>query len=573
VHQTTSKPFLISQLLESSAHPTILSCFVAPIQLKTQREAGMESNTETNSQGQLVRVVDSELIHVQAEQNIARIGLFSAGQQKDDDSPASRTFRLTVKRDGRRIETSVTFNGSLGLPTMACLDKWMAFMRIVAKIKKRNNGILTNPITFTGYRLLNEANLSDAGKNYNEIAAWGRRFANLTINSTEVIYLVNSRTYAEDTLSIFQRFRALNKKDANGEVGLYKVWLADWLLASLNAGYIYIEEYTPYLQLNRSIAKGLYNFLHYWFSQNDGRYFEKDYLAICDLLDIKSYSQISRIKQILGPSLDELVKIGYLSKWEIARRIMDDSVFKICFWPGEGILKNLYMIDADKRRRYQHTSLLNDSSGSIEAEIMDGRLNADELNALSLLHEFGINPPQAKDLVANNQPGLIVDMIEYVSALAAEPNNRIRSAQALLVSKFKEGAKIPSDFVTSRKRKAEEATMKLGAQKRGHESQLYMEYFQWSTKQAEEKLALIYTEQELQEKLSSIANEKVKEDKLWARMPRRGQIESARNLLLKELKEELILPTLEEWLNNHPQRGLFEDVFDAQGPSKLAPFE
>ena len=533
----------------------------------------MESNTETNSQGQLVRVVDSELIHVQAEQNIARIGLFSAGQQKDDDSAASRTFRLTVKRDGRRIETSVTFNGSLGLPTMACLDKWMAFMRIVAKIKKRNDGVLTNPITFTGYRLLNEANLSDAGKNYNEIAAWGRRFANLTINSTEVIYLVNSRTYAEDTLSIFQRFRALNKKDANGEVGLYKVWLADWLLASLNAGYIYIEEYTPYLQLNRSIAKGLYNFLHYWFSQNDGRYFEKDYLAICDLLDIKSYSQISRIKQILGPSLDELVKIGYLSKWEIARRIMDDSVFKICFWPGEGILKNLHMIDADKRRRYQHTSLLSDGNGSIETEIMDGTLNADELNALSLLHEFGINPPQAKELVAKNQPGLIVDMIEYVSALAAEPNNRIRSAQALLMSKFKEGAKIPSDFVTSRKRKAEEATLKLAAQKRVHESQLNMEYLEWSTKQAEEKLALIYTEQELQEKLSSIANEKVKEDKIWARMPRKGQIESARYLLLKELKEELILPTLEEWLNNHPQRGLFDDVVDAQGPTKLAPFE
>ena len=96
---------------------------------------------------EIVRPVDPDFVHVRSEQNLIRMGLFSAGPQKDNNQPTSRTIHLTVKRDGRRKDTVISFEGSRGLPSMACLDKYMALMRIAAEEKKRkgkSNGSVAN---------------------------------------------------------------------------------------------------------------------------------------------------------------------------------------------------------------------------------------------------------------------------------------------------------------------------------------------------------------------------------------------------------------------------------------------
>ena len=518
----------------------------------------MKPKRDKPAEAQLVRNVDPDFVHVRTEQNLARVGLFSAGQQKDDEQAARRTIRLMVKREGRRTETSITYEGSRGLPTMACLDKWMAFQRIAADIKKRT-GKLTNPISFPGYRLLREAGMSDAGKNYDALTAWGTRLAKTTITSTQVIYLANSRKYADETVGIFQKFSRVGQDDASGKAEMYEVWLADWLLASLNAGYVYLEAYAPYMKLNRPIAKGLYGFLHYWFTQNDGRYFEKDYLAICDLLNIKSYDQHSKTKLSLGPALDELVKIGYLSQWEITRRLMDDKVFKVGFWPGDEILRNLHTIDPEKNSKRQSVALLDEGEGSIATEILSGELSAEALNALTHLQEFGIHLSEAKRLLEKNDPGRILDMIEYVSALASEPGNTVRSAQSLLVSKLREGARIPSDFVTSRQRRAKEAARNWAETKRQYEAVLELEYEQWYGQQGEDELKRLYKGAELDKKLNAVSEELAKADKLFARMTRSAQRDVARNRLMKELGDQLMLPSFEEWCKENAQRALFNN--------------
>ena len=438
---------------------------------------------------------------------------------------------------------------------MACLDKWMAFQRIAADIKKRT-GKLTNPIAFPGHRLLREAGLSDAGKNYDALTAWGTRLAKTTMTSTQVIYLTNSRKYADETVGIFQKFRRVGQDDATGRAEMYEVWLADWLLDSLNSDYVYLEAYAPYLKLNRPIAKGLYNFLHYWFAENDGEYFAKDYLAICDLLNIKHYRQPSKIKLSIGPALNELVSIGYLSKWKIEKRLMDDRAYKVEFWPGKEILKNLHAIDPEKKKSRQ-VSMLDNGEDSLSSNILHSNLSSAAVNALSHLQEFGIDLPGAKRLLETNEPDQILDMIEYVSAMASEPGNTIRSPQSLLVSKLRNGAKIPSDFVTSRQRRAKEAARNWDEQKRQFEADLQLEYREWHTTQGKEELNRIYKGVALEKKLDSIADELAKSNKQFGRMSFSQKRDVARNQLVKELTDKLMLPAFEEWCKENPQRELF----------------
>ena len=550
---------LLYKLQIAHVHPERISLFWQQHSLKNLKlEARMKRKRDENpKQTELVRNVDPDFVHVRSEQNLIRIGLFSAGLSKDDDKPASRTIRLSVKREGRIVDTSITYEGSRGLPTIACLNKWMGFQRIAANIMKRE-GKLSNPIKFVGTKLLREAGMSDAGKNYDALMAWGTRLAKTTITSSQVIYLANSRKYADETVGIFQKFRRVGQEDATGKAELYEVWLADWLLASLNSGYVYLEEFEPYLKLNRPIARGLYGFLHFWFSQNDGQYFEKDYLAICDLLDIKSYDQLSKAKLSLGPSLDELVNIGYLSQWNIEKRLMDEKLFKVEFWPGKEILKNLNAIDQEKQKK---RPLLGDGEDedSIESEILNGNLTAEAINALSALKDFGIHPSEAKRLLQTNEPGRVLDMIEYVSALAAEPGSKVSKPQGLLVSKLREGARIPSDFVTSRQRRARETARNREEKKRHSEVSLQIEYEQWTARQGDEQLARLYKGPELERKLDTIGAELARTDKLVERMSLSQRRDVARYRLMKEIAEQLMLPDFEEWCKEYPQRELFRN--------------
>ena len=87
--------------------------------------------------------------------------------------------------------------------------------------------------------------------------------------------------------------------------------------------------------MRNHIAKTLVPLLQIWLyaSRGDGS-FEKRYGELCEILGIREYFQISRIREQLGPSLDELTVHGYLSDWA-AEKTADSTAFKIVFRHGE----------------------------------------------------------------------------------------------------------------------------------------------------------------------------------------------------------------------------------------------
>src|SRR5262249_34674582 len=62
--------------------------------------------------------------------------------------------------------------------------------------------------------------------------------------------------------------------------------------------------------------------------------FEKRYRDLCQILNVTEYKHSSKIKEKLGPSLDELQRHRFISGWRI-QPTSDGNDFKIVFVHGE----------------------------------------------------------------------------------------------------------------------------------------------------------------------------------------------------------------------------------------------
>ena len=124
---------------------------------------------------------------IRFEKNLLQIGFFSAHDRRSLDADLSRRIEQVVNRDGKKIKVSAEFRSTLGLPSTADRDKYMAFMKIAME-RKLIEGQLTNPIRFSGYSMLKALGVSDSGANYEDLNQWGMRMADTTITSEQIMY-------------------------------------------------------------------------------------------------------------------------------------------------------------------------------------------------------------------------------------------------------------------------------------------------------------------------------------------------------------------------------------------------
>src|SRR6478609_3741200 len=140
---------------------------------------------------------------VRIEKSLQSLGFFASAASRD----LSRTIVQVFRRpDGQRIQAKAVIEGipSLGLPTTADRDKYMAFMKI-ALDQRDFEGQLTNPIRFTGAEIIKLLRLCKGGFHYDEINDWCKRMVATTIMSEASIFLADRRQYATDTFHIFDR--------------------------------------------------------------------------------------------------------------------------------------------------------------------------------------------------------------------------------------------------------------------------------------------------------------------------------------------------------------------------------
>lgn len=498
------------------------------------------------SQAPLIQIAaDVDLIRF--ERNLLNIGFFGAHDTRKQKG-STRRIEQIVSRDGQRIKVTAEFRASdlLGLPSTADRDKFLAFMKIAGEQRART-GRISNPIRFSGYRLLRELGISDSGENYEEISRWGKRMADTTITSEKVIYLATRKKYADKTVHVFRSFTRVGQSGPNGESRseTYEVELEDWLLENLNHSYVIPEDFSAYKQLKRPTAKGIFGNLHIWFHASKGQPVEKDYLELCALLNVTPYAHLSKIKDTMGRSLDELITVRYLSQWDI-QPMSTKKGYKLILWPGNELMRVL----AISQKKQQ-------ALAAAEPAI----LSPQRQEAIDGLIRVGLLPAKASELVERFDSETILDQIEYLeSLLVNDKRGRIENPPGFLIYMVENALPVPSDFVTSRKKKVLDLQLQRAEEDRQRQVSEQVHYVKWCTQMLEAELNARFPGEALQQKAREIVTQRKKTDPFLSRVPVGQREDIALQILKKELKEELQLPSFEEWRESRNQIELFSDL-------------
>jgi hypothetical protein len=331
------------------------------------------------------------------------------------------------------------------------------------------------------------------------------------------------------------------------------------LLDNLNTNYVISEDFVAYRQLKRPTAKGIFGPLHLWFKASQGRAVEKDYRQLCMLLGIQPYAYLSKIKSTMGKALDELVAVGYLSRWDVQPMSSKDG-YKIVLWPGDDLLRSL-ALSAPRLTGATPNAGLPGSIPEQPAEAEPAKeLTMDAQQALTELLALGIAPNMAQSLVKKHDPGIILDVTEYVSSLVTtDKDGRIHNPAGLLIYYLHNDVPVPDAFITSRKRSKSEADKRQQADERQHDLDLQIAFASWRDRQVDAEIAARYSGPALSQKIAEVVAQRSKTDKYFIRVNPTQREVLARQILVREVREQMAFPPFEDWCKTHAQYGLFAE--------------
>src|SRR5215471_10483477 len=174
----------------------------------------------------LVPVVVEDIVDlVRVEKSLHSLGFFASTTNREISRTVIQVFR---RPDGQRIQAKAVIEGipSLGLPTTADRDKYMAFMKI-ALDQREAQGQLTNPVRFSGADMIKLLRLRKGGFHYDEINDWCKRMVATTIMSEASIFLADRRQYVTDTFHVFDRVVLVGEQLTDGSRSeFYQVYLS-----------------------------------------------------------------------------------------------------------------------------------------------------------------------------------------------------------------------------------------------------------------------------------------------------------------------------------------------------------
>jgi hypothetical protein len=469
---------------------------------------------------------------VKIEKNLNTLGFFTPAKHKGQKS---REKIITMRRElgGKVVEAQAVIlpSAKYGLPTAADLDKYLAFHKLVENIRIRSGQIL-NPVRFTSAQLMNILGMRNSGNNYQDIAEWLQRMTATTINSKGTVYLAKRKAWMSDTFHVFDRIVTMGSALPDGTVAdQHYVWLSEWQIENINSNYLLPIDIDTYRQLKNQIAKILVPLLQVWLyaTRAEGR-FEKRYTDLCQILDIANHKPLSLIRRQLEPSLAELTHHGYLASWAIAPTA-DGREYKLVATHGH------------KFYRDQKIRMIGPST----------QCEGKELSLLKELTTRGINEPFARRLlrqIPEDQP--IIDQLEWGDYTVSNSKS-ITNPPGFYVYLLKENIRPPDAFETSSKRRQRQ--LEENDQREEHIRRVTLEnrYHDFCEEQTHSYLLQMPPEirtERLAGKLRLVR-------KQWGHLPKDAIEQIAMRQLENEVRDELALPSLEEFADRDPQQSLF----------------
>lgn len=486
---------------------------LAQVQVEDQVEDEVEEDGE---------FTPSEFAKV--EKNLVSLGFFTPSSKRIKDAKA-KTVSINAVVNGNRIEAKATIAPAAlyGLPITADQDKYLALQKLITDLRQRQGGEITNPISFTSAELLHLLQQGDAGKNYREIDEWLNVMSSTTIISEGAVYLAGKKRWVKDRFHVFDRAVSFGKEIEPGVVADRNyIWLSDWQLQNINNNYLIPVDLETYRQLKNHIAKTLVPLLQVWLfaSRADG-YFEKRYDELCQILSISQYHYLSRVKEQLGPSLNELQQHGYLASWNV-EPTNDDTGYKLVFHHGEKFRRDRRKrLAARDRSQLSLTIIEPVQSGENKTVTVPRRPRQNHLHlqaevdpeALAELTKRGVGEAGARKLLAKlpaNRP--IFDLLEWGDSEIDRQPGKIQNPAGFYIRLLEEHAMPPPTFESSRQRRVRQEA-ELAQQRALEEQERAREQAEAETREkAERRLTALNPEQRLalEEKVRTQMNTEVR---------------------------------------------------------------
>ena len=492
---------------------------------------------------------------VQFEKNLLQYGIFGANENRAKSLVLERTVGYRDAITG--VQKKITFRAvqKYGLPTTADCDKWLAFMKMIMEVKK-NTGQIPNPFRFGGSSFLRTLGLQDGGANYEAIYDWGMRLRFTGIESNQSIFVAGEKRYKDGTMAIFKDFSrvGIQKEDGSGRIEAFEVLIDDWILHNLNDSFAVLEDHSSYSKLSRPTAKGIFVQLPYWFAESRGAKIEKNYTEVCLLLNIRPYSHASKIREVLGRALNDLIEIGYLMCWDIAR-CENGEGFLVVLEAGPTLTATLSHADP--------------AFGSKEPS--DGPLTPHQVYISDALRLQGVSTAKVRQIINTLAPTDLADRYDYASTqLNGAEKGKFHSPAGFLISVLDGKVPISITYKTlSERNKEADAKEKREAKeelrrKQELRSVLRTEaYSTWKNEQVESEFTRSFSDpQALMTALQAFQRTYVLRDKtkyLDRLTKEKRQSESLR-LFKLEFAKKLSLPSFEEWSLPAVQRDLFQNA-------------
>ena len=384
---------------------------------------------------------------IKAEKNLLSLGLFTPSSKELRKAKAKTIGFVRVDGD-RKIEASVTIAASAlyGLPDTADQDKYLALQKLITE-RRRSEGRIENPLAFTTAELLRTLGRAKGGKRYEDVAEFLQRMTLTGIVSRRAVYLADRKSFATETFHVFEKVVSVGESLPDGGVAQKNyVWLSEWQLNNINSNFTLPIDIEVYRRLRNHIAKALVPHLQIWLytSRSDGC-FVKRYDQLCQLLGLREQKHASRIKQQLGPSLDELREHAYIGSWTLSET-RDGKAYKVELYHGAKFHRDLRLRQGEKLGEDSPLTLpdLNDESG--EAALPD---------LMAELTRRGITPKVAEHILARAHDGrVILDQLEWADHLVGAHPERFYNPAGFYVSLLRDNVPVPPGFETSRIRAA-----------------------------------------------------------------------------------------------------------------------
>jgi hypothetical protein len=266
------------------------------------------------------------------------------------------------------------------------------------------------------------------------------------------------------------------------------LWLSDWQLENINNNYLFPLDLETYKRLKNHIAKALVPLLQIWlYATREGGSFEKRYEDLCQILNISQYRHLSKIKEKLGPSLEELKKHQYLAGWFIKETLQRDG-FKVILYHGEKFHRDQMAWTPQAQLREsesRHLSIGNPLRFDLEVD----------RELLSQMVKRGITEKACLLLLRNLKPEQqVMDQLEWGDYLLRTALPRtFYNPSGFYLHLVKENVIPPEQFETSRKRRLREAAHKAKEAKELEKARIELSYMEYRKQAVEQFIQSHYT--------------------------------------------------------------------------------